>query len=179
MHFVTDDGRRWLRLNPARRFDAVVSNTTYHFRANASNLLSSEFLALIKNHLKHGGVLFYNTTDSARVQRTGCLAFPYGARFTNHMVLSSSPISWDFDRWRHTLEVYQIDGSPVINAARVEDRVTLARLMSLNAVIHADSPGTAESPFEPCEHIMRRTAGQDPVTDDNMGTEWRYFWGRE
>jgi hypothetical protein len=63
-----------------------------YYRANAvsrhhkKRLISAEFLAIIKKHLKPGGVFFYNTTDSARVQRTGCLAFPYGARFTNHMV---------------------------------------------------------------------------------------------
>jgi spermidine synthase len=28
---VTDDGRRWLRANPGRHFDAIVSNTTWHF----------------------------------------------------------------------------------------------------------------------------------------------------
>jgi len=53
---ITDDGRRWLRLNPGRRFDAIVSNTTFYFRANASNLLSVEFLGLIKDHLKHNGI---------------------------------------------------------------------------------------------------------------------------
>jgi len=41
---VTDDGRRWLRANPGRRFDAIVSNTNWHFRANVTNLLSAEFL---------------------------------------------------------------------------------------------------------------------------------------
>ena len=37
---VTDDGRRWLRQNADQRFDAIVTNATYHFRANATNLLS-------------------------------------------------------------------------------------------------------------------------------------------
>ena len=48
---VTDDGRRWLRLHPDRKFDAIVSNTTWHFRANVTNLLSAEFLDLIGQHL--------------------------------------------------------------------------------------------------------------------------------
>ncbi|MBV9426666.1 MAG: fused MFS/spermidine synthase [Bradyrhizobiaceae bacterium] len=75
---VTDDGRRWLRSNPDRRFDAIVSNTTWHFRANVTNILSREFLGLVKTHLNPGGIFFYNTTDSNRVQRTGCLAFAHG-----------------------------------------------------------------------------------------------------
>jgi spermidine synthase len=79
---VTDDGRRWLRHNPEKKFDAVVSNTTWNFRANATNLLSVEFLELVRPHLNPGGSFFYNTTDSPRVQRTACSVFPYGARFT-------------------------------------------------------------------------------------------------
>ena len=103
---VTDDGRRWLRHHPERHFDAIVSNTTWNFRANVTNLLSSEFLNLAQQHLNPRGLVFYNTTDSDRVQRTACLAFPYGARFTNHMVVSKSPIDWNFARWRQTLESY-------------------------------------------------------------------------
>ncbi len=87
VRLVTDDGRRWLRANPGRRFDAVVANSTWHFRANATNLLSADFLDLIKQHLNPGGIFFYNTTDSARVQGTACLAFADGARFINHMVV--------------------------------------------------------------------------------------------
>ena len=114
---VTDDGRRWLRANPERRFDAIVSNTTWHFRANVTNLLSTEFLDLIKHHLKPGGIFFYNTTESGRVQRTACLAFPYGARLLNHMVVSQQPIQWDFARWRRTLEAYRIDARPVLDTS--------------------------------------------------------------
>ena len=109
---VADDGRRWLRANPGQCFDAIVSNTTWHFRANATNLLSEEFLALTKSHLNSGGKFFYNTTDSDRVQRTACLAYANGARFINHMVVSQSPIAWDFARWRRTLKSYRIDGRP-------------------------------------------------------------------
>ena len=83
---VTDDGRRWLRANPARRFDAIISNTTWHFRANTTNLLSAEFLGLIKSHLNPGGIFFYNTTDSTTrpahrlscFRRRGALPQPHG-----------------------------------------------------------------------------------------------------
>src|SRR5476649_179179 len=61
---VTDDGRRWLRANPGRHFDAIVSNTTWHFRASVTNLLSVEFLDLGRLHLNPGGIFFYNTTSS-------------------------------------------------------------------------------------------------------------------
>jgi len=176
---VADDGRRWLRLNQTQRFDIIVSNTTYHFRANATNLLSEEFLALVKEHLNPEGVFFYNTTSSERVQRTGCTVFPFGARFTNHMVLSSAPMAWDFDRWQRNLEAYRIDNRPVLNLAAAEDQVVLQRLMSLRSAFGADVVQDRNTPIERCEQILARTKDRMRVTDDNMGTEWRYFWGRE
>jgi spermidine synthase len=168
---VTDDGRRWLRQHPERRFDAIVSNTTWHFRANITNLLSAEFLGLVREHLNPRGVFFYNTTNSDRVQRTGCLAFPYGARFTNHMVVSDAPIDWDFERWRRSLELYRIDGRVQFDPAREEDRAVLDGLMAMSS--------NPDRPIEHCPDLLARTAGKSPVTDDNMGTEWRYLIGLE
>ncbi|MGE3622740.1 MAG: fused MFS/spermidine synthase, partial [Bdellovibrionales bacterium] len=111
---VIDDGRRWLRRHPERRFDAIIMNTSHYFRAHASSLLSAEFLELVKSHLKPGGIVFYNATDSRRVMRTACQVFPYGARFTNHMLVSNAPLDWDYARWRRKLEPYQIDDVPVV-----------------------------------------------------------------
>jgi spermidine synthase len=173
---VTDDGRRWLRANPGRRFDAIVSNTTWHFRANVTNLLSTEFFDLIKSHLNAGGMFFFNTTDSGRVQRTGCLSFADGARFLNHLVVAQTPIRWDFARWRRILEGYVIDGRPVFEVSRSDDRAELDRLQSWEQSFTARAE---ERPIEPCPDILARTAGEEPVTDDNMGSEWRYSLGLE
>ena len=170
---VTDDGRRWLRAHPDQKFDAIVSNTTWYYRANTTNLLSAEFLELIKEHLNRGGIFFYNTTDSDRVQRTGCLTFPYGARFTNHMVVSQDPLSFDFARWRQTLESYRIDGRPIYDPAR--DRAALDRVVSLHVSEAAAREGYRMT--ESCPDILARTAGERAVTDDNMGSEWLYPLG--
>ena len=175
---ITNDGRRWLNLNPKRHFDAIVSNTTWYFRANVTNLLSAEFFALVKDHLNPGGIFFYNTTDSARAQRTGCLVFGNGARFTNHMVVSSAPIAWDFQRWRRTLEAYRIDGQPQFDPARSEDNVLLDKAEAMVANLTSTAPYD-ERPIEPCSDVLRRTAGKEIMTDDNMGSEWRYFLGLE
>jgi spermidine synthase len=180
VRIAVDDGRRWLRTQPDRRFDAIVSNTTYHFRANASALLSTEFLALARDHLKPGGVLVYNTTGSARVQRTGCLSFAHGLRFSNQLVVSTSPLDVDAARWRRDLEHHRIDGRPVLDAARPEDRRALLALEALAAEAESPRPGPApDAPFEACPDILARTAGLRPVTDDNMGSEWRFIYGLE
>ena len=171
VRIIKDDGRRWLNRHPEARFDAIVSNTTWNFRMNATNLLSTEFLGLVKQHLNQGGIFFYNTTDSARVQRTGCLAFLFGARFTNHMVLAESPMNWDFSRWKGVLENYTIDGKPRFNMADANDRA------AVDDVLHRYGPDSPQ--IENCQALLSRTAGMTPVTDDNMGTEWRHYLGLE
>src|SRR5665213_501367 len=168
---ITDDGRRWLSEHPERRFDAIVSNTTWNFRANVTNLLSTEFLGLVRQHLNPRGIAFYNTTDSPRVQRTACLAFPYGARFTNHMVVSDSAIDWNFSRWRHTLESYVIDGQRQFDPQNADDRAFLDSVTSVDQ-------GSGRR-IEGCPEVLARTAGMTPVTDDNMGTEWRHYFNME
>jgi predicted membrane-bound spermidine synthase len=169
---VVDDGRRWLRFNASRRFDAIVQNTTFHFRSNTSNLLSIEFMEIVRKHLNPGGIFFFNTTDSARAQRTACLAFPSGARFANHMVVSNSPIAWDFSRWKQTLEAYRVEGKAVLDESRPEDRTALERMIGLSADLGAE-PRKGKN-IESCKEIISRTEGLRPITDDNMGTEWRY-----
>jgi len=176
---VNDDGRRWLRANPDRRFDAIISNTTWYFRASVTNLLSVEFLDLVRHHLNSNGIFFYNTTDSDRVQRTGCLAFSYGARFTNHMVLSDTPIAWDFQRWRHVLASYRLDGRAIYDPARAEDRAELDKLAAWQENLAPNTVRDRKQPIEPCSHVVERTAGMKPVTDDNMGSEWLHFLGFE
>jgi spermidine synthase len=116
--------------------------------------------------------LFYNTTGSARVQRTACLSFPYGARFTNHMVVSDTAIDWNFARWRQTLESYVIDGAKQFDLQDADDRALL------DSITSADQ-SSRQHMIEDCPEVLARTANAAPVTDDNMGTEWRYTLGLE
>ena len=171
INIVADDGRRWLAGRADARYDMIVSNTTFNFRANISNLLSREFIELAASRLAPGGLLFYNTTGSDRVQRTACLSFPHGLRFTNHMAISGEAINVDFDRWRKTLLAYSIDGKPVIDPANPKDVAALERLMAF-ATDFPNGRGL-DGNIEPCSGILQRTAGRSPITDDNMGTEWR------
>lgn len=171
---VFDDGRRWLQNNPDMKFDAIYANSTYHFRANATNLLSADFLSLIKKHMKDGAIYSYNTTGSTRVQRTGCTVFAGGIRFLNELLVSESNINADFGRWQSLLENYTIDGRNVFNLDDESHKKALATWIGLQEAMKSGDPTT--SPVEPCRSILQRTQGQDLVTDDNMGTEWRYLW---
>ena len=154
-----DDGRRWLRRHAERRFDVVVMNTTWNWRAHASNMLSREFLQLIRGRLNPGGVLFYNTTWSGEAQITGLTVFPHGLRMINCLFLSDTPITFDRARWRRLLESYRVDGRPVLDLAREDHRQRLDEVLAFDD-------------FESGESVRRAQADKRPITDDNMGTEW-------
>ena len=65
VNVVVDDARRWLRQHPDKQYDLIIMNTTWHWRANSSLLLSTEFLQLMQSHMAPGAVLAYNATGSA------------------------------------------------------------------------------------------------------------------
>jgi hypothetical protein len=87
------------------------------------------------------------------------------------MVVSDVPIDWDFARWRRTLESYVIDGEKQFDVQNAADRALLDTLTSPEQA--------SQHLIEDCPQILARTAGKMPVTDDNMGTEWRHALGLE
>ena len=166
VEIVIDDGRRWLLRNPDR-FDMIVSNTTWHWRAHVTNLLSREFLELVRAHLEEGGIFYYNTTDSADAQRTAAAVFPFAWRFTTAMAVSDEPIRLDRARWRRVLARYTIDGKPVFDPARDDHRARLDEITG------------ADEQWEDRESVLRRTGSAVIITDDNMASEWGpRHWGR-
>lgn len=167
VRIIIDDGRRWLLAHPDRRFDCIVMNNSFHWRANATNLHSTDFLELIRPHLLPGGILFYNTTWSPRVLATGVAEYPYALRVDGFLAVSDSPFRLDKDRWRTVLEHYQIDGKPVFNLADPQQRARLDQVLHLADEL--DQPG---GDLESRDSLARRLSGVRLVTDDNMGTEW-------
>lgn len=165
---VIDDGRRWLRRNAQRKFDMVVMNTTYNWRANASNLLSVEFLRMMRAHMNRGGILYYNTTDSYEVYATGLTVFPYALRVWNFLAVSDSPIRIERNHWEQILKDYRIDGKPVLDLDRAPDRARLAEALAMTDGVN----GGSNVGMEGREGIWRRVQYTRVITDDNMGTEW-------
>ncbi|MBV8049703.1 MAG: fused MFS/spermidine synthase [Acidobacteriaceae bacterium] len=165
-----DDGRRWLIRNPERKFDVVIFNSTFHWRSNASNLLSVEFLNLVRRHLEPGGVHFYNTTESNEVMATGVKVFPFGMRLANFMIVSDQALDLNAERWLQILLSYRIDGKPVFDLSQPQDRQRLGEVMALRKTMDQNLPTFFT--LESADHIRARTAGIRIITDDNMGTEW-------
>src|SRR5581483_7671211 len=94
-----DDGRRWLRRHPDEKFDFIVMNTTFSWRAHMTNLLSVEFLDLVRAHLEPWGIHYYNTTWSLDVMRTAIQTFPNALRAMNFVAVADRPFTFDLDRW--------------------------------------------------------------------------------
>jgi spermidine synthase len=155
-----DDGRRWMVRNPDRKFDMVVANATFHWRSNASNLLSKEFLELIRARLNPGGFYFYNTTESVRIVKTGCSVFPHTLKIGSFLAVSDSPLELDYDRFRESLFSYPREGGVVFDRNRPEDVRKLDLTMKkLRNMVRYRPFLTSGPPLA-------------VVTDDNMGTEF-------
>jgi len=169
VRIVIDDGRRWLVRNPGEKFDAIVMNTTFHWRNHSSNLLSVEFLQIARQHLNSGGVLFYNTTGSDDVIATGLSVYPYALRFLNSLAVSDSPLMLDPARWKTVLLGYVIDGKHLINANDPQQMKKLDEIVN----IKTGPPGPEWKFVEDNDQLRRRVQGRLIITDDNMGLEWR------
>ena len=167
VHIVIDDGRRWLVGHPDRKFDFILMNTSFHWRANVSNLLSTDFLRLVRTHLKAGGVHYYNTTSSKAALATGVQEYPYALRVGNFLAVSDSPIRLDESFWREKLTGYKIDGKPVFDLSKPDDQKRMDELMKMVETTDANN-----SMIESRQHLLEQLKGVRAITDDNMGEEW-------
>jgi spermidine synthase len=158
-----DDGRRWLVRHAGHRFDAVIVNGTHHWRANASNLLSREFVELVKSRLKPDGVYYFNATASDRAAVTPAGVFAHTLRLANCIAASDAPIAFDVDAWKRVLERYTVAGERVFDPVRPGDRRWLDDL----------GASLRDTLIEPEQRLRERLRGLEPITDDNMGAEWR------
>ncbi len=169
VHIVVDDGRRWLARHPDERFDLIVANVTFHWREHATNLLSAEFLRLIRRHLEPGGAYLYNATSSPEAFRTGLEVFPYGLRVLGFLAVSDRPLAFDPAVFASTVASVRVDGRPLLDPA---DPRQARRIRELAQAMAA--PGTPDAPgfFEDGAELRRRVADARVITDDNMAVEW-------
>jgi predicted membrane-bound spermidine synthase len=88
-----DDGRRWLRAHPQERFDLFFQNTTWHWRAYTTQLLSVDYLREVKAHLRPGGIMASNATSSLDAYRTALEVFKHVVRYKGFVYMSDSPLA--------------------------------------------------------------------------------------
>ena len=170
VHIYIDDGRRWLLAHPETRFDVIVMNTSFYWRDHVSNLLSREFLRIVRRHLDAGGVFYYNTTGSEDVLATGLQVFPYGLRVLNFLAVSESPINFSEARWFSILRQYKIANRFVFDPANRKSAETLADYSALASTL---DKSTEFHSLETSASLSKRLGERSTITDDSMGWEWK------
>jgi spermidine synthase len=154
-----DDGRRWLRNHPAEKFDFIVMNTTYHWRSNATNLLSAEFLEMARSHLAPGGVVYYNATGSEDVVYTAASVFRHVTTYSNFVAASDAPFDLSLEERRANLLLFRRDGGGALFDQDARYRRELERMAS------------APLPERRGEYLAKK--GLWRITDDNMAVEYK------
>jgi spermidine synthase len=155
-----DDGRRWLLRHPSEKFDFIVMNTSFSWRAHMTNLLSVEFLELVRAHLEPWGIHYFNTTWSVDVMRTAITTFPHALRVMNFVAVADQPFAFDEATWTGTLERAELD------------EATLGRLRTFGASL-ADPDLAKSDRLESRETMLARLPKGPSITDDNMLPEVR------
>lgn len=158
IHF--DDGRRWLKRHPDRDYDLVVMNTTFHWRAYITMLLSREFLEVIRDHMAPGAVLAYNSTYSWDVFRTAREVFGNVWCYGNFVIAGDTITLPEPPEAATRLAALRLDGRPLLDASRPEVAARLTDCLCQ---------------FEPYEAVEKR-AGRplQVITEQNMLTEYRF-----
>lgn len=161
VNLIIGDGRKFLRQNPDVRYDLVVMNTTWHWRAYVSLLLSQEFLTLVKGHMTPAAVLAFNTTGSPDSMKTAATVFPHAYLYGSFVVAGG------FD-WRQRMSRPQAiddlmaiapEGRPLFAP---EDRPLVAHFLDRKHT--RDLASVVAAAGRPVEVI----------TDRNLITEYRY-----
>jgi predicted membrane-bound spermidine synthase len=155
-----DDGRRWLKRNPSKTYDLILMNTTFYYRDQANNLLSLEFLNLCKHHLKKGGVLYYNTTNSIDIPYTAANVFNYVVRYGSFLAASDSPFPTSFEEKRAAILKFTYHGKPIGESddPKIEKWI--------NMMASAPTENLRDS-------ILANAANTHLITDDNLASEFK------
>lgn len=169
VHIYIDDARRWLLAHPEIKYDLMVANTSYHWRDHSSQVLSTEFLQIVKQHLLPGGIYYYNATESADVFVTGLHEFNYGLRVITFLMVSDSPIVLDKGRWFSVLNQYEIDGKKMFDASTPRGELVLA---AYNAFADSMREPPRILGIESGDVLAKRLGARHLITDDDMGAEW-------
>ncbi len=136
-------------------------NTTWHWRAYVSLLLSKEFLTLMRSRMAPEGVLTFNTTGSPDALKTAMYVFPHAHLYDSFVIAG-------FKDWREEMQ------KPVA----VERMMAVA---PLGKRLFADSDLDVVKDFLSMRRVhdlaeVEAKVGRkaEVITDRNLITEYRY-----
>ncbi len=156
VRLIWDDGRKWLAEQENARFDLIVVNTTFYWRAYTTMLLSREFMELARHRLADGGIYAFNSTGSPDAYATARAVFPHVYAFDTFVVASNRELSLDFATAARRLARVRLPHGRHVN---VDDPRVTAKIASMVAK------------FRPYEAT---SADAQVITDENLLTEYRH-----
>ncbi|MBK8742662.1 MAG: methyltransferase domain-containing protein [Betaproteobacteria bacterium] len=157
-----DDGRRWLRRNGDARYDLIVMNTTWHWRAYSTNLLSVEFLKEMKRHLRPGGIAMYNGTGSPDVVYTAAQVFSFVRKYDTFVYVADHDFLAALNANRDRIWRYGPPNAPVFDPLAAEDRKAIDDMFG----------GRRFETVAEVARIARRPL--EVISDDNLLPEYKY-----
>ncbi len=156
------DGRKYLKQHSNEKYDLIVMNTTWHWRAYSVLLLGQDFLTALRDSLAPGGIVAFNTTSSMDVFHTAAQTFPFAGLYSNFVFASDHDPRADLRQ----------------NAARI---VEVGRRMSAKqgtdeAALNRIAWNVAMTPIL-LESEVDFKRPPEVVTERNMITEYKYGKG--
>ncbi len=161
VNLTIGDGRKFLRSRAEGAYDLVVMNTTWHWRAYASLLLSREFLTLVRSRMRPGALLTYNATESPDALATAAAVFPYAYLYDNFVIAA------DFD-WRARLDAP--DAIDALRRIRPEGKPLFAPTDEalMRNFLQRERTATVD------EVAAKTGRPLEIITDRNLITEYKY-----
>ncbi len=155
-----DDGRRWLKRHSQARYDLIVMNATFHWRANITNLLSREMLELLQNSLAPRGILAFNATGSSDAFFTATTVFPKAFLYRNFVYCAGHDFRSELTNGRQRLLSLRMDGKKVFNEENRKDMLAIESMLAI--------------PFVSINELVPADYLPEVITDQNMISEFKH-----
>lgn len=159
-----DDGRRWLKRYSGEKFDLIVMNATFHWRANITNLLSRQFMDIAASRLAPDGILAFNATGSGDALVTAASSFSHAYQWSNFVYAGHRDFRTLGSDAVEQLATLRLGDDPLLHLEQARDRNAVDRLLKQEFVTVQT---VAEKTGRPLEIIY----------DETMPTEFKYGRG--
>jgi spermidine synthase len=134
-------------------------NTTFHWRAHVTNLLSRQFMDLVAARLAPGGLFAFNATGSPDVLATAAASFEHAYRWSNFVYAAHH----DFRPGRTDagaagrIAALRLEDRPLLALDHPTDRQAIDRLLAQEFVTLAEAASAARRPLEVIDDMAMQT----------------------
>lgn len=154
VHYISDDGRRYLYANPQEKFDMIFIDPLWSFTAGHNSLYSQEAMRLYREHLTEKGIFCAWINERQFIPHTATTVFAHMDFFPDYLVNSDQPIQYDLSYLSQASQSFLETSSAFLTASATDElnpRVILERLRkgwrNASAFKHTPPPLTDMTPW--------------------------------